>query len=188
MPASRVTDQETLAEGATDFAAPLDKVKATSPDQLVTILGPSTAGFFRAYEASGWKVPLTGRIDFSAALGAVSTQFRDAGGLSEMTGIAVFTPALDTPAVKDFVAAYRSHYGLTPTQRSFFVYEATQLVVDAIRRAGSDQPAAIQQALKTTTMPSALGGSYAPDDHNHAHTPLQILGLRDGHVAVIGAE
>jgi branched-chain amino acid transport system substrate-binding protein len=61
-------------------------------------------------------------------------------------------PEQDRPSVQDFVTAYRAHYGLTPTQRSFFVYEATLLVVDAIRRAGSDQPAAIQQALKTTTM------------------------------------
>jgi branched-chain amino acid transport system substrate-binding protein len=37
-------------------------------------------------------------------------------------------------------------------------------------------------------MPSLLGGSYAPDDHNHAHTPLQILGLRDGHAVVIATE
>ena len=63
-----------------------------------------------------------------------------------------------------------------PTQRSFFVYEATLLVADAIRRAGSEDAAAIHQALKTTTMPSALGGSYKGDDHNHAHTPLQISG------------
>ncbi len=48
--------------------------------------------------------------------------------------------------------------------------------------------AAIQRALKTTTMPSLLGGSYAPDDHNHAHTSLQILGLRDGHAVVIATE
>ena len=61
-------------------------------------------------------------------------------------------------------------------------------MVDAIRRAGSDQSAAIEQALKTTTMPSLLGGSYAPDDHNHPHTPLQILGLRGGQPAVIAIE
>ena len=66
---------------------------------------------------------------------------------------------LDKPAVQDFVAAYKSRYGLVPTQRSFFVFEATHLVVDAIRRAGSDQPAAIKQALKTTTMPSRLGAA-----------------------------
>ena len=184
----KVTAQETIAEGTTDFAPLLEKLKASAPDQVVTMLGPFTAGFFKAYEASGWKVPLTGRVDFSAALAAVSPQFRESGALSDMTGIAVFTPVQDTPGIKEFVAAYRAHYGMMPTQRSFFVYEATLLVVDAIRRAGSDQPAAIHQALKTTTMPSLLGGSYAPDDHNHAHTPLQILGLRAGRPAVIATE
>jgi branched-chain amino acid transport system substrate-binding protein len=183
-----VTAQEILAKGTTDFAAPLAKLKAGAPDEVVAILAPSTAGFFRAYETAGWKVPVTGRFDLAAAVAAVSPQFRDAGGLADLTGVAVFTPALDKPDVKDFVASYKAHYGLTPTQRSFFVYEATLLVVDAIRRAGSDQPEAITKALKTTTMPSALGGTYAPDDHNHAHTPLQILGLRDKAPAVIATE
>jgi branched-chain amino acid transport system substrate-binding protein len=184
----KVTAQETLAQGTTDFAPVLEKLKASAPDQVVTVLGPFTAGFFKAYEASGWKVPLTGRIDFPTALAAVSPQFRDSGALSDMSGVAVFTPAQDLPGIQDFVAAYRAHYGLMPTQRSFFVYEATLLVADAIRRAGSDDAAAIHKALKATTMPSALGGSYAPDDHNHAHTPLQILGMRDGKPAVIATE
>ena len=184
----RVTAQETLAKDTTDFAPVLEKLKSSAPDQVVTILGPFTAGFFKAYEASGWKVPLTGRVDFSTALAAVSPQFRDSGALSSMTGIAVFTPVQDTSGIKDFVAAYRAHSELMPTQRSFFVYEATLLVVDAIRRAGSDKPAAIHLALKTTTMPSLLGGNYTPDNHNHAHTPLLILGLRDGKPAVIATE
>jgi branched-chain amino acid transport system substrate-binding protein len=34
-------------------------------------------------------------------------------------------------------------------------------------------------------MPSLLGGSYAMDDHNHPHTPMQIVGLRDGRISVI---
>jgi ABC-type branched-subunit amino acid transport system substrate-binding protein len=184
----KLTGQETLSKGTTDFATPLAKLKAGSPGQLVAIFGPSTAGFFRAYESAGWKVPVTGRFDLTAAQAAVSQPFRDAGGLSDLTGVAVFTPAFDKPDVKEFVASYKSHYGLTPTQRSFFVYEATYLVVDAIRRAGSDQPEAIAKALKTSTMSSGLGGSYAPDDHNHAHTPLQILGLRDNAPAVIATE
>jgi branched-chain amino acid transport system substrate-binding protein len=184
----RVTDQETLDKTTTDFGAVLNKLKAGTPDQVVTILGPYTAAFFKAYEASGWKVPLTGRIDFAAALGAVSPQFRDSGALSGMTSITVFTPAQQTPGVQDFVASYRAHYGLLPTQRPFFVYEATLLVVDAIRRAGSGQSAAIEQALKTTTMPSLLGGTYAPDNHNHAHTPLQISAIRSGKPTVIATE
>ena len=97
----------------------------------------------------------------------------------------MFNPFIETPGVQDFVAAYRAKYGLTPTQRSFFAYESTYLVVDAIRRAGSDKAEDIQRALKSSTMPSLLGGSYAMDDHNHPHTPLQIVGVREGKVSVI---
>ncbi|MBV9631212.1 MAG: ABC transporter substrate-binding protein, partial [Xanthobacteraceae bacterium] len=56
----RITGQEALDKTTTDFGAVLEKVKAGAPDQVVTVLGPYTAAFFKAYEASGWKVPLTG--------------------------------------------------------------------------------------------------------------------------------
>jgi branched-chain amino acid transport system substrate-binding protein len=184
----KVTAEETIAPGTTDFAPLLEKLKAGAPDMLLTMLGGSTAGFFRAYEASGWKVPISGRVDFAAALGAVSPAFRAAGGLADLSGITVFTTAQDSPGVQSFVTSYQAHYGLVPTQRSFFVYEATYLVVDAIRRAGSDQPAAIEQALKTTDMPSLLGGTYKMDAHNHPRMPLFMLGLKDGKPAVIATE
>jgi branched-chain amino acid transport system substrate-binding protein len=184
----KVTADVALAKDNNDFPALLGKLTAGAPDRIVAMVGASAAGFFRAYEASGTKIPVTGRVDFAAALGAVSPAFRDAGGLSGLTSIAVFSPVVGTKGVQDFVASYRAHYGLMPTQRSFFVYEATFLVADAIRRAGSDQPAAIEQALKTTTMPSRLGGTYAPDDHNHPKLPLFILGLKDGKPAVIATE
>ena len=183
-----VTSDEVIPKDTKDFSGLFTKLKAGSPGEVVAILAGSTPGFFQGYEASGWKVPVTGRFDLAGASAAVSQQFRDAGGMSAVTGIAVFTPVLDKPDVQAFVAAYKSRYGLVPTQRSFFVFEATYLVVDAIRRAGSDQPDAIKQALKTTTMPSRLGGSYSPDDHNHAHTPLQILGYKDGKPTVIATE
>jgi ABC-type branched-subunit amino acid transport system substrate-binding protein len=184
----KVTANETLAPGTTDLAPLLDRLKAGAPDALLVMPGSLTPGFFRAYEASGWKVPISGRVDVAAALAAVSPGFREAGGLSGLTSIVVFTPLLALPGVRDFVASYQAHYGLVPTQRSFFVYEATYLVVDAIHRAGSDQPAAIEHALKNTVMPSMLGGTYAPDDHNHAHTPLFIVGVNDGKPAVLATE
>jgi len=178
-----VTDQAVIPAGATDLDPLVAKLKAGAPDQLWAMPGGATAALFKALQAADWAVPVTGRLDFNAALGAVSAPYRP-----NLTSIVVFTPLLDNPGVRDFVLSYQAHYQLMPTQRSFFVYEATLLVADAIRRAGSDQPAAIEQALKTTTMPSLLGGSYKPDDHNHAHTPLFILGMRDGKPAVIATE
>ncbi len=176
---------ETIPKDAKDLAPILARLKALAPDRIVTLLGASTAPFFSAYEQSGWGAPITGRIDFAAAIGAVSPQFLAAGGLSAATSVTVFNPFIETPGVQDFVAAYRAKYGLTPTQRSFFAYEATYLVVDAIRRAESDKPEDIQKALKSSKMPSLLGGTYAMDDHNHPHTPMQIVGVRDGKVKVI---
>jgi branched-chain amino acid transport system substrate-binding protein len=181
----KVTDQSVVAPGTTDLASLMETLKAGAPDRIWAMTGGSTAAFFKAYEGAGLKIPVTGRVDIGSALGAVSPTFRQEGGLSGLTSITVFTPLLDKPAVRDFVLSYQAHYQIMPTQRALFVYEATYLVVDAIRRAGSDQPAAIEQALKTTIMPSLLGGTYTPDDHNHAHTPLFIVGLRDAKPAVV---
>jgi branched-chain amino acid transport system substrate-binding protein len=182
----QILANETIAKGTADLAPLLARFKALAPDRIVTVLSASSAAFFRAYEQSGWSAPIAGRIDFAAAIGAVSPQFLAAGGLAGAAGITVFNPFIETPGVQDFVQAYQAKYGLAPTQRSFFAYEATLLVVDAIRRAGSDKPADIQQALKSSKMPSLLGGDYTMDDHNHPHTPMQIVGMRDGKIKVIG--
>jgi branched-chain amino acid transport system substrate-binding protein len=107
------------------------------------------------------------------------------GGLEQATGISVFTPSAPEPAVQAFVTSYRTKYGVAPTQRSVFAFEATELVVDAIRRAKSDDPAAVPQALRSTQMPSMLGGTFAMDEHNHSHTAMQIVGIRGGKLAVL---
>ena len=117
-----VTTDETIPKDTKDFAAIFDKLKGGAPGELVAILGPSTAGFFKAYETSSWKVPVTGRFDLAGALAATSQAFRDAGGMSELSGVAVFTPAFDKPDVQDFVASYKARFGIMPTQRSFFVF------------------------------------------------------------------
>jgi branched-chain amino acid transport system substrate-binding protein len=181
----KVVGNQTIAKDTKDLAPLLEQLKALAPDRVVTLLSNSTAPFFRAYEQSGWSVPITGRIDFVAATGAVSPQFLASGGLNGAASITVFNPVMQNPAVQDFVEAYRAKYGIMPTQRSFFAYEATNLVVDAIRRANSDKSEDIQRALKTTKMPSLLGGTYVMDDHNHPHTPMQIVGVRGGKMSVI---
>ena len=182
----KVVASQTIAKATTDLAPLLAELKAANPDTVLLNLSTSTASFFKAYEQSGWTVPVSGRIDLMAAKAAVSPSF-GSEGLAKVSSIVVYTPASTTPGVQDFVKAYQAKYGLTPTQRSFYAYESTLLVVDAIKRAGSDKPADVQRALKSSELPSLLGGTYKMDDHNHPHTPMQMVGLRDGKIAVIGA-
>ena len=166
-----------------DFAPMVAQLKAMAPDEIVSVLGPSSGGFFKALADSGWDVPVSGRLDLGSAIAALPP-----AQAAKLTSVVVFTPASPQPGVQAFVASYRAHTGLTPTQRSFFVYEAVLLAADAIKRAGTDTPEAIEAALKTTTMPSLLGGTYAMDDHDHPHIPLTIMGLRDGKPVVIEME
>ncbi len=183
-----VTSETILPEKGADLAASLKTMLDGKPDTLVVVLGPSNAAFFKAYEAAGTRIPVSGRMDINGALNAVSPAFRESGALSGITSAGVFSPLIPAAPVQDFIAAYRARTGLTPTQRSFFVYEAVYLVADAINRAGTDTPGAIEAALKSTEMPSILGGSYKMDDHNHPHLPIFITGLKDGKPAVIATE
>jgi branched-chain amino acid transport system substrate-binding protein len=177
--------REIVAKGTTNLGPTLERLTALHPDRIVTLLSTSSAAFFRAYEQSGDGIPLAGRIDFAAAIANSSHPFMVGGGLEQATGISVFTPSAPTPAVQAFTTFYRAKYGLAPTQRSIFAFEATELVVDAIRRAKSDDPVAVQQALRSTQMPSMLGGTFAMDEHNHSHTAMQIVGIRDSKLAVL---
>lgn len=181
----KTLSNEIVAKGTTDLSPLLERLKALHPDRIVTLLSTSNGAFFRAYEQGGAGIPLAGRIDFAAAIATLSPGFLTAGGLDQARGISVFTPSAPAPAVEAFVTSYRAKYGLAPTQRSVFAFEATELIVDAIQRAKSDAPAAIQRALRSTQMPSMLGGAFAMDAHNHAHTMMQIVGMRDGKVAVL---
>jgi branched-chain amino acid transport system substrate-binding protein len=183
-----VTDSETILPKASDLTPVMNKLRAGNPQVVLAMPGTATVPFFKAYEASGWKVPISGRLDIAGALAAVSPDFVKAGGLNSLTSIAVFTPSIGKPGVQAFVKSYEAHYGLVPTQRSFFVYEAVLLVTDAIRRAGKDSPAAIEAALKTTRMPSALGGTYKMNDHNHPAMPLFVTGVKDGKPAIVAQE
>ena len=183
-----VTKAATVPKGTTDLAPVVADLKASAPDAVLAMFGPSTAPFFRAYEASGWTVPVSGRIDLAGAARALSPEFKNAGGLARLTSATVFSTASDLPGVQHFVTEYEARYGIVPTQRPFFVYEAVRWVADAIRRAGTDTPAAIEAALKSSDMPSQLGGTYKLNDHNHPQMPIFILGFRDGKPAVVATE
>ncbi|SOF00528.1 amino acid/amide ABC transporter substrate-binding protein, HAAT family [Burkholderia sp. OK233] len=176
---------ETVAKGTTDLAPALERLKALQPDRIVTLLSVSSGAFFRAYEQIGGGIPVAGRVDFTAAIANVSPRFVAAGGLDRATGISVFTPSASESGVREFATAYREKYGIAPTQRAVFAFEATELVVDAIRRAKSDDPVAVEQALRSTQMPSMLGGTFAMDEHNHSHVMMQIVGIRGGNAAVL---
>ncbi|TCL04632.1 ABC transporter substrate-binding protein [Sodalis ligni] len=176
---------EVIPAGEVELSASLQRLEGARPDRIVTLLGRSNQSFFKAYEKSAASIPISGRIDFNAALNTFTPAFINSGRFDQAIGISVFTPAVATGGLAAFIQNYRQQYGIAPTQRSIFAYEAALLIVDAVRRAGNDNPADIQKAIKSTDMASLLGGDFTMDIHNHSHTHLQIVGLRDGKITLI---
>ena len=58
--------------------------------------------------------------------------------------------AFDNPAYKTFIDAYRAEFNEDPGLHSFSGYEDVGLMIDAIARAGSEDPEKITQALTAT--------------------------------------
>ena len=98
--------------------------------------------------------------------------------MNEVAGVAAdgaYFPnnfAFDNPRYRSFISAYRAEYGEDPGLHSFSGYDDVGLIIDAIRRAGSDDPQQITAALKNTRGYRGIVADISIDPANHR--PLNI--------------
>jgi len=116
----------------------------------------------------------------------VPKEILESGFLDGTTSVQPYDPSVDTPANRAFVEKFRKTHEVPPILISFESYEATKVLIDAIRRAGSADPAAIRDALATTKLPSMLGTTIEFDANNLAHNYAVILTIKGGKVVVLG--
>jgi branched-chain amino acid transport system substrate-binding protein len=107
--------------------------------------------------------------------------------LNGTTSVQPYDPSIDSAANKAFVEAYKKKSGgAAPIMVGFESYEATRILLDAIKRAGSTDPAAIRDALAKTRYQSLMGTTLEFDKNNLVHNNAVIVGIRDGKVVVFG--
>lgn len=86
-----------------------------------------------------------------------------------------------TPQTKTFVENYKaSHNGEEPAAVTALAYDAYNVVLDAIERAGSTDPAAIQKALKETKDFPGVAGYINFDENGDATKSAVIKEIKDG--------
>lgn len=170
-------------KGTADFTAVLTKIKARKPGQLALYaVDADFQNAIRQWYTMGGGVPLTGRV----LVDQVPKEIMESGFLDGTTSVQPYDPSVDTPANKAFVEKFKKTYDVPPILISFESYEATKVLIDAIRRAGSADPAAIRDALATTKLPSMLGTTIEFDANNLAHNHAVILTIKGGKVVVLG--
>jgi ABC-type branched-subunit amino acid transport system substrate-binding protein len=136
----------------------------------------------RQWAEAGGGVGLTGRI-FTDQL---PPEMLKSGVLDGLTTVHPYDLHVDDPVNKDFVAHYEQRFHSQPNLTSWVSYEGIKVIVDAIRLAGSEDPAKVRAALASGEYRSMFGDPIRFDDHNLAHLPAFILGVRKGEIVVLG--
>jgi len=96
----------------------------------------------------------------------------------------------DNPRFKAFIEAYRAEYREDPRLHSFSGYDDVGLMIDAIARAGTDDPEKVQQALKNTKGYKAVVADITinPATHRPVDIPMAILRFVGARIETVLAE
>ncbi len=140
---------------------------------------PSDAGnLVQQFREAGFEQPILSADGFDTPL---LTEV--AGDLADETFFSTHVALnSDDAQVQEFVAAYEEEYGRAP-ENAFAAlgYDTMLIIADAIERAGSADPAAIQAALEETDSLDAVTGniSYSADSHVPQKS-VTIIGVEGG--------
>ncbi len=162
--------------GQLDYAAELAQMKAAAPD-AVYVFYPGGMGinFIKQYEQAGLKgaVPLFGPgfsfdQDILAAVGPAALGVKNS---------AQWSPDLDNPANKAFVAAFKAKYGRIPSMYAAQGYDSALLIDAAIKGVGGalKDKDKLRAAFKTAKVPSVRGEFT----FNNNHYPIHNIYLRE---------
>ena len=147
----KVINKGVFMMGDTDFSAQIARLQATDPkpDALFASAIPSEAGLIvKQVREQGLDMPIVSGDGFDTEL--VSTT--PGPELANKVYFSTHTyRADDRPEVQKFIKDYTAEYGREP-ENAFapLGYDAFNLVADAIKRAGSAEPAKIRDALEAT--------------------------------------
>ena len=99
---------------------------------------------------------------------------------------AFMAPAGSTDAIAKFYTDYKAAYGTGP-ENAFAAlgYDTVGLIADAIKRAGSENPAKIRDALAATNgYPGITGSITYPGDNRVPQKTVTMIGVKDGHLTL----
>jgi branched-chain amino acid transport system substrate-binding protein len=91
-----------------------------------------------------------------------------------------FSPDDQRPEVQDFVKKYKAKYGAAPDALATLAYDATRIMLEAIRRAGTDKPDAVRDAMAKITDFPTVSGKISFDKNGNPLKSAVVLQYQDG--------
>ena len=178
-----VLSSDFYTPGEKDFYSYLTKVKALNPEGINVVDISATAAT---------QVKQMAELGLSArplgSDGPITDAFiRLAGKAAEGIPLVVrYGATLDTPRNKAFVAAFKAkRNGEEPDQYAQAGYDSVYLHAEAIKRAGSTDPAKVRDALTKSDYVSVAGSPIRFDQNQQATPKLYVAVIRDGRRVIV---
>lgn len=173
-----VTAEESYLQKDTDFKATLTKIKATNPDFLYVPGYYQEVGLIvKQARELGMNMPIAGDDGWDSAK---MPEIAGAAALNNTYFSSLYSPEDSSDINKNFVAAYEKAYGQKPDVFAALSYDSALLVAEAIKNAGSTEPAKISEAMAKINGFSGVSGSVTFDDKHNPVKSAVILEYKDG--------
>lgn len=174
----KVLGQEAFLQKDQDFKSTLTKIKALNPEVV----------FLPAYYEEVGKIVKQAR-EMGMNMPFIGTDGWDDSKVVEIAGAAPlnntffsshFSSQDTDPNVVKFVEAYKKEYNQEPSVFSALGYDAGLLLIDAIKRANSTDPAKIREALEQTKNLQLSTGIVTIDANHNPIKSAVVLEMKDG--------
>ncbi|NJD61835.1 MAG: ABC transporter substrate-binding protein [Deltaproteobacteria bacterium] len=173
----KVAAFESYGKDDVDFSALLTKVKASDADVLFLPDYYNKVGLIaKQAREKGIRAALIGPDGWdSPDLVKVAGDAIEGGYFSNH-----YSPDDTRPEVVAWVKKYKDKFGQTPDALGTLAYDATNLMLEAIRKANSDDPAKIREALASIKGFKGVTGESAMDENGNAVKSAVILQMVNG--------
>lgn len=173
-----IVAEESYISGDKDFNAALTKIAQMDFDVLYVPGYYSEAGLIiKQARALGIDCPIIGADGFDSPS---LLEVAGADVLNDVYFTTAYTTVTTDEQILKFVADYKAEYNKDPDMFAALAYDATSLIIDAAKRAGSNDPAKIQEALLATNNFKGVTGSISFDDKHNAVKSVLVVELVNG--------
>ncbi|MCF8149370.1 MAG: branched-chain amino acid ABC transporter substrate-binding protein [Burkholderiaceae bacterium] len=174
----KVLPREKGTDKTVDWKAVLTKVKGKSPDAV----------FYGGMDATGGPLlkqarELNMKAQFGFGDGACTDKMAELAGAAA-EGLACSQAGIPVQAAgAKFLAAYKAAFNIEPILYSPFTYDAAKLLIAAMQKAGSADPAKYLPVLAESNYDGASGNIQFDAKGDRKDAEITIFTLKDGKVA-----
>jgi branched-chain amino acid transport system substrate-binding protein len=172
-----IVKEQSYSSGDKDFRAQLTDIKSANPDVIIiTGYYPEVALIAKQARQFGIKATFVGGDGW------------DGTSLIPVGGKAIegaffsnhFSVEDKSPLVQEFVQKYKAAYNTVPDAFAALGYDATKLLADAIKRAGSTDPDKLRGAIQDTKDFPGVSGKITIGEDRNARKSAVIITIKDG--------